>query len=100
MNTLDKLTDKNHIHNKYVRAERLMGFVLIIGLLPFYVDIIYSAIYSGHEFPQSLLYMLASSFGALYFSLPLMAMVELMIIPKWLNIPAIKQKAKAEEDGL
>ena len=138
MNTLEKLAEKNRTHKKHKRAQRVSTFIFFIGLLPAYIDWGYSSISLMQEFPQSLLYMVASSIGALCFSLPLMAMGDLMILPKWFKIivfiilqawftyfwvfynlswpaflvlipvyivlqfqiPAIKRKIEAEENGL
>ena len=89
MNTLDKLAEKNRTHIQHLRKERLVSFVLILGLLPFFIDLVYSAIYLGHEFPQSLVHMATSLIGAFAFSFPLMAMGEQLILPTWLKVIAL-----------
>jgi hypothetical protein len=138
MNTLEKLAEKNRTHKKHLRAERVSALIFFIGLLPAYIDWGYSLTFSTLEFPKNLFYIVASCVGALCFSLPLMAMGDLMIFPKWFKIvvflflqawftyfwvfhnlswpaflvlipvyiflqfqmPAIKRKIEAEENGL
>ena len=89
MNTLDKLAEKNRTHIQHLRKERLVSFVLFLSLLPFFIDLVYSAIYLGHEFPQSLVHMATSLIGAFAFSFPLMAMGEQLILPTWLKVIAL-----------
>jgi hypothetical protein len=89
MDTLEKLAEKNRTHKKQIKTENMMIFVLFLGLLPFFIDLIYSAIYLGHEFPQSMIYMATSLIGAFAFSFPLMAMGDLLILPKWLKVIAL-----------
>jgi uncharacterized membrane protein len=89
MDTLEKLAAKNRAHKKQVRTENMMSFVLFLGLLPFFIDLVYSAIYLGHEFPHSLAYMATSLIGALAFSFPLMAMGEMLILPNWFKVIAL-----------
>jgi len=86
MDTLEKLAEKNRTHKKQIKTENMMIFVLFLGLLPFFIDLIYSAIYLGHEFPQSMIYMATSLIGAFAFSFPLMAIGDLLILPKWLKV--------------
>lgn len=86
MDALDKLAAKNRSHKKHKRAERIAAFIFFIGVLPAYIDWFYSSVYFFEDFPKNIIAMIGSCLGALCFSLPLMAMGELLILPKWFKI--------------
>jgi hypothetical protein len=86
MDALEKLAANNRLHKKHKRAERIAAFILFIGALPAYIDWVYSSVYFFEDFPKNIIPMIGSCIGALCFSLPLMAMGDLLILPKWFKI--------------
>ncbi|RDV23875.1 hypothetical protein DXV75_16960 [Alteromonas aestuariivivens] len=79
MDALDKLAEKNRTHQKHVKAEKLAVALIALGLLPFYVDLVYSIITSDASFPQRLVFAFVSCIGSLCFSCPILAMVDLSL---------------------
>lgn len=86
MDALERLAEKNRQHQKYKTAENIAALILLIGLLPFYSDMAYSALVLGHEFPQGAVYLAISLFGSLSFALPIMAMGDLLLFPRALKV--------------
>jgi hypothetical protein len=79
MDALEKLAEKNRAHKKHIEAERSSLVLILLGLLPFYVDLAYSFIKSDSAFPQTLIFAVISCVGSLCYSYPILAAVDISL---------------------
>ena len=86
MDALEKLAEKNRTHRNHIKAERIMTLLMIVGLLPFYIDLVYAFIFADKTFPEELVFAAISGLGVFCFSFPLLAMGELIQLPLWVKV--------------
>lgn len=86
MDAIEKLAEKNRQYNKIQKDEKFSTYFLMLGLLPFYADLIYSKFVVGLEFPESVGYFSFSLVGICIFSFPILGMGSLLIFPRLLKI--------------
>ncbi|PKI16289.1 hypothetical protein, partial [Colwellia sp. 12G3] len=86
MDALEKLAERNRQHNKIKKDEKFSTYFLMLGLLPFYADLIYSKFVVGLEFPESFGYFLLSLAGNCIFAFPVLGMGSLLLFPRVLKL--------------
>jgi hypothetical protein len=86
MDALEKLAETNRQHNKIKKDEKFSTYFLMLGLLPFYADLIYSKFVVGLEFPESFGYFLLSLAGNCIFAFPVLGMGSLLLFPRLLKL--------------
>ncbi len=86
MDALEKLAERNRQHNKIKKDEKFSTYFLLLGLLPFYTDLIYSKFVVGLEFPESFGYFLQSLAGNCIFAFPVLGMGSLLLFPRLLKL--------------
>ena len=86
MDALEKLAERNRQHNKIKKDEKFSTYFLMLGLLPFYADLIYSKFVVGLEFPESFGHFLLSLAGNCIFAFPVLGMGSLLLFPRLLKL--------------
>ncbi len=86
MDALEKLAERNRQHNKIKKDEKFLTYFVLLGLLPFYADLIYSKFVVGLEFPESFGYFLLSLAGNCIFAFPVLGMGSLLLFPRLLKL--------------
>ncbi|TMO74843.1 hypothetical protein CWC17_07745 [Pseudoalteromonas sp. S3785] len=86
MDALEKLAERNRQQTKIKKDEKFLTYFVLLGLLPFYADLIYSKFVVGLEFPESFGYFLLSLAGNCIFAFPVLGMGSLLLFPRLLKL--------------